>query len=145
MKKIKDNINNTHCKEFILALTEIPKLIDFVSELIDLNSIKFIFLNGEIGSGKTTFTKFFAKHLKETKTITSPSFNKMFIYDKFVHIDAYNMDENELELFEDYFDEKIVIIEWADKLKNKINEKYINIDIQWESENNRSYLVCWKV
>ena len=106
MKKQKKN-----SIEFIKSKEE----IDFIAQLIinltkDINS-NYIFLKGDIGTGKTTLVKSIAKYLNEKETVISPSFNKMFVYEKFIHIDAYNMKDQSLKEFEDYFENKIVIIE----------------------------------
>ena len=53
-----------------------------------------ITLNGDLGVGKTTFTKGFARGLGITKTITSPTFNLFSIYNgsaQLVHLDAYRL------------------------------------------------------
>lgn len=77
---------------------------------------KFIYLIGEFGAGKTAFVKELAKTLNIEQEVTSPSFNFMFSYDKLVHIDLDNYN-SDLSEFEDYFEDKYVVIEWANKLK----------------------------
>ena len=71
---------------------------------------KPLLLNGELGAGKTTLVKFIAKELGVKENVTSPTFNIMKIYDKFVHIDAYKI-RGTLEEYEEYFDDKPLIIE----------------------------------
>jgi len=87
-----------------------------------------ITLSGDLGAGKTTFTKGFAEGLGVKKTITSPTFSLMNVYptdahpeiDMFVHIDTYRL-ENEEDLraigVEDYLGDPktIVMIEWPEK------------------------------
>jgi tRNA threonylcarbamoyladenosine biosynthesis protein TsaE len=105
----------------------------------NLKEKKFILLNGEIGSGKTTLVKFIAKHLGESSTVNSPTFNLMKIYDKFVHIDAYNILGN-LESYEDYFENKIIIIEWANNLQEIILNSIV-VDITINKKNQHIYIV----
>ncbi|MBD5423257.1 MAG: tRNA (adenosine(37)-N6)-threonylcarbamoyltransferase complex ATPase subunit type 1 TsaE [Mycoplasma sp.] len=129
--------------EFEKSLNE----IDFIAQLIvnltiDINE-RFIFLKGEIGSGKTTLVQAIANFLKEDKKVVSPSFNKMFVYDKFVHIDAYNMDGQNLEEFEDYFEDKLIIIEWPEKLSQKFDFGF-QIEIIYVDDNKRKYIITWK-
>ncbi len=102
----------------------------YAEEIIEnLGQKKFILLDGEVGSGKTTLVKFLGKALGEEKTITSPTFNFMKVYDKFVHIDAYKLNGT-LEEFEDYFEDKIVIIEWWKNLSETFdNPLKIKIEI----------------
>ena len=129
--------------EFIKSKGE----IDFIAQLIinltkDINS-NYIFLKGDIGTGKTTLVKSIAKYLNEKETVISPSFNKMFIYKKFIHIDAYNMKDQSLKEFEDYFENKIVIIEWAENLNDKFDLGF-QIEILYIDENTRKYIISWK-
>ena len=138
MKKKKKN-----SIEFIKSKEE----IDFIAQLIinltkDINS-NYIFLNGDIGTGKTTLVKSIAKYLNEKETVISPSFNKMFVYEKFIHIDAYNMKDQSLKEFEDYFENKIVIIEWAENLNDKFDLGF-QIEILYIDENARKYIISWK-
>ena len=138
MKKKKKN-----SIEFIKSKEE----IDFIAQLIinltkDINS-NYIFLKGDIGTGKTTLVKSIAKYLNEKETVISPSFNKMFVYEKFIHIDAYNMKDQSLKEFEDYFENKIVIIEWAENLNDKFDLGF-QIKILYIDENTRKYIISWK-
>ena len=138
MKKKKKN-----SIEFIKSKEE----IDFIAQLIinltkDINS-NYIFLKGDIGTGKTTLVKSIAKYLNEKETVISPSFNKMFVYEKFIHIDAYNMKDQSLKEFEDYFANKIVIIEWAENLNDKFDLGF-QIEILYIDENARKYIISWK-
>ena len=138
MKKKKKN-----SIEFIKSKEE----IDFIAQLIinltkDINS-NYIFLKGDIGTGNTTLVKSIAKYLNEKETVISPSFNKMFVYEKFIHIDAYNMKDQSLKEFEDYFENKIVIIEWAENLNDKFDLGF-QIEILYIDENARKYIISWK-
>ncbi|MCP4336900.1 MAG: tRNA (adenosine(37)-N6)-threonylcarbamoyltransferase complex ATPase subunit type 1 TsaE [Mycoplasma sp.] len=102
-----------------------------------LGNHKFILLDGDLGSGKTTLTKFIAEALGEKKVVVSPTFNIMKIYDKFIHIDAYKLNGT-LEEYEDYFGDKIVIIEWWKNLKENFNENSLKIKI-YKKNNERIF------
>ena len=94
-----------------------------------------IFLIGEIGVGKTTFTRNFINYLqkregvKETEVL-SPTFNLLYEYDiknlKVMHYDFYRINKSreigELGVFSDEND-NITIIEWPELLKNKPNNR----------------------
>ncbi len=95
-----------------------------------LNGGETLALIGNLGSGKTIFTKGIAKGLGINKHITSPTFVLMKKYktDKnniktFVHVDAYRLKDSKELLnigIKDWFNKKdtVVVIEWADKVKD---------------------------
>ena len=88
----------------------LTSLVKYILSKID--SIEAILLNGELGAGKTTLVKQIAAAIGEKEKIISPAFNNILIHDKLVHIDAYKLRGN-LFPYEDYFENKLVIIEWA--------------------------------
>ena len=94
-------------------------------------------LTGDIGTGKTVFTKGFARGLSVTEMITSPTFTLVNEYDleqgRFYHFDVYRIsDADEMEAigFDDYLNtSSIVLIEWADLISEWIPKDAIWIDI----------------
>ncbi|CRH24268.1 ATPase%2C YjeE family [Chlamydia trachomatis] len=92
-----------------ILVKKIPDLRLVVNKVFALEA-KFIYLIGEFGAGKTAFVKELAKTLNIEQEVTSPSFNFMFSYDKLVHIDLDNYN-SDLSEFEDYFEDKYVVIE----------------------------------
>ena len=85
-----------------------------------------ICLDGELGSGKTVFTKGFASALGVEENITSPTFTiiKEYLYGELplYHMDVYRLDGKVEELgIEEYFDKGgVTIIEWADMIPDYI-------------------------
>lgn len=85
-------------------------------------------LSGDLGAGKTTFTQAFAKALGIRKRILSPTFLIMkrfpIHHRKFknmYHIDAYRVSSADLEKLgvrEIFNGENIVLIEWADRVRD---------------------------
>lgn len=136
--------NTTSYLEFEKNLNEIDFIAQLILGILKDTQEEYIFLKGEIGTGKTTLVKAIAKHLKEKEEVISPTFNKMLVYDNFVHIDAYNMEGQNLEQFQDYFVDKLVIIEWPDKLNQEFNQGF-EIEISYLEDNNkRKYTIRWK-
>lgn len=94
-----------------------------------------IYLVGELGSGKTTFTQGMCKALGIKEQVTSPSFVIVSEYHgkiKVCHIDLYRLspsDISSLSLEEYYNNNGITIIEWADKLPNFAMQKNGGIHI----------------
>ena len=107
-----------------------------------------ITLSGDLGAGKTTFTKGFAEGLSITETITSPTFSLLNVYpvsgredvSECVHIDTYRL-ENEEDLraigVEDYLGAQhtITLIEWPEKIPTLLS-KYSQISVSIETQKN---------
>ena len=99
-----------------------------------------ICLIGDLGSGKTIFTKGFANSLGIEENITSPTFNIIKEYTSgempLYHMDVYRLDGNveDLGIEEYYTKEGITIIEWADMIPDYLPEKRLDIKIKNSSE-----------
>ena len=96
-----------------------------------------ISLIGDLGTGKTTFTKGFARQLGIKDHVTSPTFKLISEYQgkkyKLNHIDAYRMNgpEDFLNIGgEEYLTSKnsITIIEWGDLLNDILPSKTIRVN-----------------
>lgn len=113
----------------------------------NLESEKFenmiICLDGDLGSGKTIFTKGFAQALGIEENITSPTFNiikeylngEMPLY----HMDVYRLDGKIDGVgIEDYFKKDgVVIIEWADTIQSYLPKERLDIKFKVIDENTR--------
>lgn len=103
-------------------------------------------LCGDLGVGKTVFTKGFAKGLGIDEHITSPTFtivNEYMGKMPFYHFDVYRISDPE-EMYEIGFDEYIFgegvcLIEWADLIKELIPENAKWIYISKEPEKGLDY------
>ncbi len=113
-----------------------------------LNSGAFVCLFGNVGAGKTAFTKFVCKYLDVKEKVTSPSFVILNEYKSgklpVFHFDLYRLENtgvktiiNELE---EYSEGKIVtFVEWAEFSQNKLPFDRINIKINYIDENSREF------
>ena len=120
---------------------------DTVEFAENIESEKFsgmvICLIGDLGSGKTLFTKGFAASLEIDETITSPSYNiikeyyggEMPLY----HMDVYRLEKSADSIgIPDYFGKDgIVIIEWADLIEDYLPEERLEIRFSILDENKR--------
>ena len=114
----------------------------------NLESEKFenmvICLEGDLGSGKTIFTKGFAQALGIEENITSPTFNiiKEYLNGELplYHMDVYRLDGKVDEIgLEDYFKKGgIVIIEWSDLIKDYLPEERLDIKFRIIDEESRT-------
>ena len=102
-----------------------------------------ICLDGELGSGKTVFTKAFAQAMEVTDAVTSPTFTIIKEYDgdmPLYHMDVYRLDGNTDGVgIEEYFNAGgVVIIEWASTIKDILPDERLDIKIKSLGENKRS-------
>lgn len=117
----------------------------------NLESEKFpnmvICLKGDLGSGKTVFTKGFASALGITDTITSPTFNIVKEYYggemPLFHMDVYRIDEANVQIdFPEYFVKKgVSIIEWSDLIKDELPSERLEISFKILGENKRLLII----
>lgn len=123
----------------IKSLENLNSISKKVADQIKVNDI--IYLLGEIGVGKTTFTRYLINYLqkKENLKVTevlSPTFNLLYEYDfkkfKIMHYDLYRVKEKkELKNLGIFSEDKntVKIIEWANLIKTPLSNKlevYLN-------------------
>ena len=95
-------------------------------------------LNGDLGAGKTVFTKGFAEGLSVTEDVVSPTFTILQIYESgrlpLYHFDVYRIgDIEEMDEigYEDYFfGEGVTVIEWSDLISELIPENAVKVLIE---------------
>jgi len=106
-----------------------------------------ICLDGELGSGKTVFTKGIAQALGIEESITSPTFTIIKEYDSgempLYHMDVYRLDGNTDGVgIEEYYNKGgIVIIEWAKTIKDILPEERLEIKFKVVDENRRMLVI----
>ena len=99
-----------------------------------------ICLQGDLGSGKTMFTKGFAKAMQIEEEITSPTFNIIKEYTSgelpLYHMDVYRLDGKVEDLgIEEYYTKGgVTIIEWADMIPDYLPEERLDIKIKSSNE-----------
>lgn len=123
-------------KEKIYKETDLIKLANQVFSVLS-NKIRkgkatVLFLEGDLGAGKTTFTKSLAKELGVKEDITSPTFTIMHRYktrsgpwENLFHLDAYRLNNKDelgvLNIKEEFSNEKnLFIFEWPSNIKGGI-------------------------
>lgn len=99
-----------------------------------------ICLEGDLGTGKTIFTKGFAKAMEIEEEVTSPTFNIIKEYTSgelpLYHMDVYRLDGKMSGLdIEEYYTKKgVTIIEWADMIPEYLPEKRLDIRFRSSDE-----------
>jgi len=107
---------------------------------------RILCLYGDLGSGKTTFIQGLAKGLGIKRRVVSPTFVFMKQYQpSFYHVDLYrvnNVKEAKVLGLEELFNDSraIVAIEWAERIKEILPEKRIDIYFDYVSENQRKII-----
>lgn len=110
-------------------------------------------LIGDVGAGKTTFTKGLAQSIGIKDSIQSPTFTISRFYEgdklNLVHYDFYRLSDPgimQIELSESLEDENnIVVIEWAEGVSQILPEDRIRIEIVGIDEISRKVAIeGWK-
>lgn len=104
-------------------------------------------LVGDVGAGKTTFTKGLARGLEITEEITSPTFTISKVYEnsrgqKLVHYDFYRL-ENPGIMVEDLFENlqdphTVTVIEWADTVSEILPANHLRLEILINDDGSRT-------
>ena len=104
-------------------------------------------LVGDLGVGKTIFTKGLAKGLGIDEPVSSPTFTIVQVYDEgrlpFYHFDVYRIgDVEEMDEigYEDYFyGEGLCMIEWANLIEEILPDKRYDVTIEKDLEKGFDY------
>ena len=136
----------------VKSLDHLNQISKTISQKLEIGDC--IFLIGEIGVGKTTFTRYLInnlqsqKGLKETEVL-SPTFNLLYEYEikdlKIMHYDLYRIKKtNELEhlgIFSE--NEKTVkIIEWPNLIKTPLTNK-LEIHLEYRKNDNERKMTIY--
>jgi tRNA threonylcarbamoyladenosine biosynthesis protein TsaE len=110
-----------------------------------------IILNGNLGSGKTLFTKGIASGLgvKRPEYVNSPSFVIAKEYKgrriRLYHFDLYRLDDlSDIEYLgvKDYLNgEGVVVIEWAERMRKLLPQEYLDINIGITGKSKRRFIL----
>lgn len=102
-------------------------------------------LSGDLGAGKTTFTKGIGQGLWITKVINSPTFTILKQYQgrlNLSHFDAYRLEGQDDDLgFEEIFDsDDVCVVEWANFIEDILPVDRLTIEIKKIDENIREFV-----
>ena len=102
-------------------------------------------LSGDLGAGKTTFTKGIGQGLGITKVINSPTFTILKQYQgrlNLSHFDAYRLEGQDDDLgFEEIFDsDDVCVVEWANFIEDILPTERLEIEIKKIDENIREFV-----
>ncbi|MBQ8135172.1 MAG: tRNA (adenosine(37)-N6)-threonylcarbamoyltransferase complex ATPase subunit type 1 TsaE [Clostridia bacterium] len=130
-------------------ITKSPEETESLAEQIakTLEGTEMIAMFGDLGAGKTAFTRGLARGLGVDDGVSSPTFALVHEYSgKYTvyHFDMYRVtswDDLYTTGFFDYMDNGVMVIEWSENIVDFLPEKRINITIKHLSENEREITV----
>lgn len=104
-----------------------------------------VVLSGDLGAGKTAFTKGVARFFN-LDGVTSPTYAYLNVYgDKLYHYDCYRLscgeDAERLGLTDYFGGDNICLIEWAENIEDVLPENYKKVEIRKISENERKIIL----
>ncbi|ALT07456.1 tRNA (adenosine(37)-N6)-threonylcarbamoyltransferase complex ATPase subunit type 1 TsaE [Moraxella bovoculi] len=114
--------------------------------LAKTNPAGSLWLSGDLGVGKTTFTRYLLRALGHTGAVKSPTYTLVEPYNikgkPVYHADLYRLnDPEELDFigFFEYFDEpnSLVVIEWASRAETVLPKPDITINITRKADESR--------
>ncbi|MBQ4557947.1 MAG: tRNA (adenosine(37)-N6)-threonylcarbamoyltransferase complex ATPase subunit type 1 TsaE [Clostridia bacterium] len=131
-------------------ISHTKKIAKFVKKHLKSNDV--ILLSGDLGAGKTTFTKFLLKLLGVKEIVSSPTFTifkNYYAKDRVVyHFDLYRLEEEselvELNFFEivnNMTSDQLILIEWPDIALDYIKRSVMRINVKYTESQNRVYEV----
>lgn len=137
-----------YLKEYTFISHSAEQTMEFAKKIAArLERGAVITLEGDLGAGKTTFTKGLALGLGVKRTVNSPTFTIIKEYTDgtlpLYHMDVYRLEESEEDLgFDEYFHgDGITVVEWAQFIEEQIPEELLHINILYVNENERKIVL----
>lgn len=114
---------------------ETERLGELLGELVQAGDA--VLLSGDLGAGKTTFTRGLARGVKVRQPVTSPTFTLLHEYDggrlPVYHFDLYRWppgdDLAELGLPDYLYDEGVTVVEWPSALGSWTPADYVGVEL----------------
>lgn len=104
-----------------------------------------ILLYGDLGAGKTAFTRHLLSFLGgRSRDVTSPTFTIVNEYEanlRVYHVDLFRLSDIEIEELpiEEYLEsDGICVVEWAEKLGEHLPKEFLSIKLEFVDELNRN-------
>jgi tRNA threonylcarbamoyladenosine biosynthesis protein TsaE len=133
------------------SIAELPKAVEWV--LVHANGRKKIMLYGQMGAGKTTFTKAFCTHFGVRDKASSPTFslaNDYIYYENDIekhiyHLDLYRLKTTQEAMdigIENYlYDLNYCLIEWPQIIEPLLDDGVLKISIEISSKKARKIVI----
>jgi tRNA threonylcarbamoyladenosine biosynthesis protein TsaE len=124
------------CMEKYRMIDGLDSLESFAKQLSSFLFEGFVLcLDGDLGAGKTTFTKFLGKYMGIEDTINSPTFTIMKMYEgkwPLYHMDVYRLNGIgvDYELEEYIYGDGVAVIEWYHHIEEILPEERLVMEIE---------------
>ena len=133
-----------------MKISSEKEMLDFASNFAKSLSLPAVIeLVGDVGAGKTTFTRGLAKGLGVESPVTSPSFTISKRYalpgGSLVHYDFYRLPDPGLmaDDLADVLSEKntVVVVEWGGSISDLLPENHHKIEIKLNEDGSREVIL----
>jgi tRNA threonylcarbamoyladenosine biosynthesis protein TsaE len=126
------------------SISDTEKLAIIIADYVFKGMV--IGLTGDLGSGKTTFTKYLAKQIGVEDNLNSPTFTILKIYEgrlPLYHMDVYRLENAgyDYELDDYIFGNGISVIEWYQYIKEMLPENILSISIKVLDDSTRDVVI----
>lgn len=123
---------------------ETKQFAEKLAERLQPNDV--LTLEGDLGAGKTTFTKGLAKGLGIKRVVNSPTFTIIKEYAgrlPLYHMDVYRLEESDEDLgFDEYFEgDGVTVVEWAQFISDQLPNDYLSMTIKRVDETKREIIL----
>lgn len=131
-----------HSKSWITgSAEETQKIAERLAEVLMPGDL--LTLEGDLGAGKTTFTKGLAKGLGVKRNVNSPTFTIVKQYKgrlPLYHMDVYRLEDSDEDIgFSEYFDgEGVSVVEWAQFIEEYLPKERLEVTIRSIDEQTRN-------
>ncbi len=132
------------CIHFVLqSLADTQTLAQALAKVLEGQTMT-ITLDGDLGAGKTAWTRFFGQSLGVKRTINSPTFTIMKSYKTakgtpLFHMDAYRLEGAHQDLgFEECFEEGLSVVEWSQYIEDQIPSDHFAMSLVETGETSRN-------
>ncbi|GGD22782.1 tRNA (adenosine(37)-N6)-threonylcarbamoyltransferase complex ATPase subunit type 1 TsaE [Pontibacillus salipaludis] len=120
---------------------ETKEVAERLGALLEPNDL--LTLEGDLGTGKTTFTKGMGSGLGITRTISSPTFTIVKEYEgrmPLYHLDVYRLEDSDEDIgFDEYFEgEGVCVVEWAQYIEDYLPKERLDIHLFYNGEDHRT-------
>lgn len=130
-------------EQLINSEQETETLAHRIAEKLEPSDV--LTLEGDLGAGKTTFTKSIAKGLGISRNVNSPTFTILKQYEGRIplnHLDVYRLADSDEDLGWDelFYGDAVSIIEWAHLIKEDLPPERLAIQIERLENDKRKFL-----